>query len=253
MKKIILTILLLLLLTTSVFAAGYGKLTVVTDLPRSTIFIDGKNVGNDAIQAYPVEEGEHYVTVFYRGKKIYAKILKIYEGDFKTITSAHFVDFKTNVASRGAIDQEAARIRETRGNMAFGVFGSSPAQGLSWKWWFTEKLGIQTVGYLSSYDDKVNNQFGARILFHFADKVVNNAPFTAYLALGGGTAYYKDTNKADSTLIGEGAFGIETGFLNLYWSLELGMEKRVVTHTNNEDSDTVLNNMKYSVGLHYYF
>ncbi|MBU0579546.1 MAG: PEGA domain-containing protein [Candidatus Margulisbacteria bacterium] len=252
MKKI-LTLLLVLSLIFPVWSAGTGKLTVVTDLPEATIYIDGKLVGKDAIQAYPVEAGEHYVTVWYRGKKAYAQLLNIGDGEFKTISSAHFVDLRTSTPSRGAVDVEAARLRETRGNMAFGLFGSSPASGLSWKWWFFEKLGVQVVGFLSSSNDQVHNQFGGRLLFHLADKVMNETTITAYIAAGGGTAYFKEGGNADTTYIGEGALGVELGFINLYWSLELGAEKRVVTHTNEEEATTDLSNMKVSGGLHYYF
>lgn len=253
MKKI-LALILLLSLSLPVWSAGTGKLTVITDLGHDAkIYIDGKMVGTDAIQAYPVEAGEHYVTVWYRGKKSYAKMLTIYEGEVKAISSAHFVDLKTKTASRGAIDVEAARLRESRGNMAFGLFGSSPASGLSWKWWFFEKLGVQAVGFLSASGDQVNNQIGGRLLVHFADKVMNETTITAYLAAGGGTAYARDGDSADTTLIGEGALGIEMGWMNLYWSLELGVEKRVVTHTNEEEAKTDLSNMKASGGIHYYF
>ncbi|MFC1517733.1 hypothetical protein ACFL5G_04155 [Candidatus Margulisiibacteriota bacterium] len=251
MKKLLLC-LVILCFALPVWSAG--KLTVVTDLGNDAkIFIDGKQVGTDSIQGYPVEPGEHYVTVWYRGKKSYAKMLDIYEGEFKTISSAHFVDLKTKTASRGAIDVEAARLRESRGNMAFGLYGSSPASGLSWKWWFFEKLGVQAIGFLSSNGDQVSNQVGGRLLIHLADKVLNETTITAYLAAGGGTAYAKDGDKADTTLIGEGTLGIEMGFLSLYWSLELGVEKRVVTHTNDEEAKTDLSNMKASGGVHYYF
>lgn len=251
MKKMILVVLFLCL---AVPAFSAGKLTVVTDLGNDAeIRIDGKVVGRDSIQAYPVEAGEHYVTVWYRGKKSYAKMMTIGEGEFKTISSAHFVDLKTSTPSRGAIDVEAARLRESRGNMAFGLYGSSPASGLSWKWWFMEKLGVQAVGYLSSNGSQVNNQIGGRLLIHLADKVLNETTITAYLAAGGGTAYSRDGDNADTTLIGETALGVEMGFLNLYWSLELGVEKRVVTHTNDEAANTDLSNMKASGGIHYYF
>ena len=165
MKKILLA-LTLLLIAFPIWSAGTGKLTVVTDIPEAVIFIDGKNVGTDSIQAYPVEAGEHYVTVWYRGHKGYAQMLTIADGEFKTITSAHFVDLRTKTASRGAVDIEAARLRESRGNMAFGLYGISPASGLSWKWWFMEKVGVQLVGFMSSNENTAYNQLGGRLLFH---------------------------------------------------------------------------------------
>ena len=35
---------------------------------------------------------------------------------------------------------EAERIRETRGNTAFGFYGGSPASGLSYKHWFNSRF-----------------------------------------------------------------------------------------------------------------
>jgi len=253
MKKI-LFVLLLVLFTIPAYCLGEGKLTVVTDLgDEAKIYIDGTLVGTDAIQAYPVEAGEHYVTVWYRNKKSYAQLLKIGEGELRTITSAHFVDLKTNTPSRGAIDVEAARLRESRGNMAFGLFGASPASGLSWKWWFWEKLGVQVVGFLSSGGNQVNNQIGGRVLFHLADKVLNETTITSYIAAGSGLLYVQQGGDATSTVVAEGALGVEMGFLNLYWSVELGLEKRVTTYTTDKAAVTDLNNMKASGGIHYYF
>ncbi len=251
-KNILFAVLILCLFPVLSFAAG--KLTVVTDLGSDALIqIDGVQVGVDSIQAYPVEAGEHYVTVWYRGKKAYAKILPIADGEFKTITSAHFVDLKTNTPSRGAIDMEAARLRESRGNMAFGLYGMSPAAGLSWKWWFMEKLGVQVAGMLSNNGDLTNNQIAGRLLVHLADKVMNETTITAYLAAGSGIWYATNENgNATNTLIGEGALGVEFGFFNLYWSVEAGVEKRMETHTSDEPS-TDRTNMKLSGGVHYYF
>jgi hypothetical protein len=253
MKKTIILI-IILMLSIPAYSAGTGKLTVVTDLGNdATIFIDGTLVGQDSIQAYPLEAGEHYVTVSYRGKKAYAKMLTIADGEFKTITSAHFVDLRTSTPSRGAVDMEASRLRESRGNMAIGLYGLSPAGGLSWKWWFMEKVGVQLVGMLSNNGDLTNNQFGGRVLVHLADKVFNETTITAYVAVGSGVWYATNENgNATNTLIGEGTLGVELGFLNLYWSLEAGVEKRMETHTNDEPS-TDRTNMKASGGVHYYF
>lgn len=256
MRKIIVG---LLVVTSMVFALDNAKISVVTDLDTARIHIDGVFVGISSVQAYQVEPGEHYVMVMYRNKKIFARTYKLAAGEVKVIPTAHFVDFKTNVASRGAVDVEAARIRETRGNFALGAQASTTIGGISLKKWFTERLGIQAFGFISSGDRGTNYQSGGRMLFWIADKVVFNAPYSGYVFFGGGGDNLVDPNKSENNVrrsISNFGFGIEFslfGVNGLFTTLELGAEKQQVTHSDPAKDDELKEGMVASGGLHFYF
>ena len=146
MKKIIILLVVLL----SLGFSDKAKVTVVTDLPGAKVYINGVFAGYNAVQNYEVDPGEHYVMVSYNNKKIFAKTYALASGENKTIPTAHFVDFKTNVASRGAVDVEAARIRETRGDFGIGVQASSGGSlgGVSFGY---SLLTLVFLGFLSQH------------------------------------------------------------------------------------------------------
>ncbi|MDR2431275.1 MAG: hypothetical protein LBD99_03365 [Candidatus Margulisbacteria bacterium] len=240
--------------------AAPGRINVITDLPGAQVYIDGTLAGAEFVQNYEVEPGEHYVMVNYRGKKIFARTYAVGDGEIRTIPTAHFVDFKTNVANRGAVDVEAARIRETRGNFALGAQGSLTAEtaslgGVSLKKWFGERVGLQAIGWL----DGTRTYSGGRLLVWIADKVVFNAPFSGYLFLGGGTDSYAD--KADAynnirTSVSNFGFGVEfspLGVNGLFLSAELGLEKRFSTGQDPDINGREYTGMVFSGGLHLYF
>lgn len=254
MKKII----VLGLLLSSLFATA--KINVVTDLPTSKIYIDGVFAGISSVQNHVVEAGERYVMVEYNGKKIFAKTYFLTDGEVKTIPTAHFVDFKTNVANRGAIDVEASRIRETRGDFAFGVqAGGNPYYGsiggLSLKKWFGERFGVQAFGLINPEEGGTKYQGGGRLLIWIADKVAFEAPFSGYIYLGGGgdNLIASDTEKNIKRSLTSGGLGVEFslfGVNGLYTSLELGLEKQYLQHN---DYSEVKNGMLGSGGIHFYF
>jgi hypothetical protein len=273
----------LLLFSNAAFAEPQGKLSVFTDVKEAEIYVDSAKIGQENVVGYSLSTGEHYLKVMYKGNKAYAEIVNIIEGQTKTVVVDNFVDFKTNAPSRGAVDKEAARLRETRGNMCFGAFGSSPASGLSYKWWVFDKFGFQVVGFAQNLDsNKKDDTFGYRILFGFADKVYQEDTITAYAALGRGRGSYIDReNGVDNVFFDttEGAFGLELklakdvsipningdvmsilmqlmtlGILNTcYVSLELGAESRYVIYGDTTRRPDNLTYMKVSGGLHYYF
>ena len=240
--------------------ADPGRLNVITDMPTAEIYVDGVLAGRDAIQNYEVDPGTHYVRVVYRNKTIYAKTHKVASGATVTVPTAHFVDFKTNVANRGAVDVEAARIRDTRGNFAIGAQGSLTTEtaslgGVSIKKWFGERVGLQAIGWL----DNQRTYSGGRVLFWIADKVVFNAPFSGYLYAGGGTDSYTDKDDAYNnirTSVSNFGFGIEFspfGVNGLFLSTELGLEKRFSTGQNPDVDGHENTGMMFSGGLYLYF
>ncbi len=282
--------LLLIVLSGLLYAEQQGKLSVFTDVKEAEIYVDSEKIGQDNVVGYPLSSGEHYLKVMYQGKKAYAEVVNIVAGQTKTVVVDNFVDFKTNAPSRGAVDKEAARLRETRGNMAFGIYGGAPASGLSYKWWVFEKFGFQVSGFTQSpVAEIIDNQFGYRVLFGFADKVYMEDTITAYAALGRGRSGYTNKKDSDDNIFmdtTEASFGLELrlgrpgnsgpsyggvidsmgdivllglqmvsmGIINTcYMSLEVGAESRNVEFGDHERKDESLTNMKVSGGIHYYF
>ncbi len=249
---------LLLLVTT--FAATPAKLNVITDLGYGArIYVDGILAGRDAIQNYQIEPGEHYISVVYNNKKIFAKTYKVNPGQLKTISTAHFVDFKTDVANRGAVEIEAARIRETRGNLGLGGYSSTAAGGISFKWWLTSHLGLHVYGLIDNPDGGSQYQGGGRALIWLADKVAFNAPFSGYLFFGGGyTNLINDENslKNIQTNSTHGGAGIEFGLFGingLFISLEAGLENKYHTYSDSSKKAVMKGQTFGGGGIHFYF
>jgi len=240
--------------------ANPGRLNVITDMPAAEIYVNGVLAGRDAIQNYEVDPGTHYVRVVHRGKTIYAKTHTVASGAVVTVPTAHFVDFRTNVANRGAVDTEAARIRETRGNFAIGAHGSLTSEtaslgGVSIKKWFGNRFGLQAIGWV----DNNRTYSGGRALVWIADRVVFNAPFSGYVFAGGGTDSYEDKKNTYNnirTSVSHMGFGVEfspLGVNGLFISTELGLEKRYSTGKNPVVNGYEHTGMMFSGGLHLYF
>jgi hypothetical protein len=206
-----LLIMLFLLLAQPLFAKDIGWLNVFTDINGTQIYVDGKMIAQDQLVGYELEAGEHYLKVDLDGKKIYAEKFTILANRTNTIVSDHFVDFRTNTPSRGAIDREAFRLRQVKGYTGFGVLFGSPVSGLSFKWWIWDRFGIQAISFLENSSPVTNESYGARILINFADKVAFSNNLNAYLALGYGTHYSmnKPTERDQRAEIRSLSFGLE--------------------------------------------
>lgn len=256
MKKLLLVAVFVLL---GLGFAEKAKITVVTDLPTAKVYIDGVFAGFDAVQNYEVDPGEHYVMVEYRDKKIFAKTYTLGDGELKTIPTAHFVDFKTNVANRGAVDVEAARIRETRGNFGMGIQAMSTMGGISIKKWFGERFGLQGFTFINNESEGIKYQSQGRLLIWLADKVAFDAPFSGYLFFGGGSDKYMNGDNSEKNVyrtVANGGFGIEFsifGVNGLFLNLELGSEKRNISYGDPDKKNKEEAQMIGGAGLHFYF
>lgn len=206
MKKL----LLLLLLLTCLFAEG--NLNVFTSDKDAEIFIDGKQIGKEQVLKHPLQAGTHYLQIKKNSKVLRSQTVEIYDNKTETVVLDDFVDYRTDVPSRGSLDVEAMRVRETRGNVAFGLYGGSPASGLSLKWWPWEKIGLQAIGYVNNFDGNRDTRYGARLLWALNESVFNKDTFTTYLALGAGRSTLfnmTDDEKNEIYDLTELAFGIE--------------------------------------------
>ena len=172
-----------------------GVLNVFTDLPESIIKVDGLIVGKESITKLPLEVGEHYVQVTLNDQLVYAEKTIISANRSTTVVSEHFVDIITNTPSRGAIDREAARVRESRGNLAFGYTLKTTLQdAISIKWWAWNRFGIQGFAGGEVPDTEDRGLFGARIFASPADKIYEDDIITGTIFAGVGS--YSNTTKS---------------------------------------------------------
>lgn len=211
MRKVLQIVLILVLLTSMSLAQSY--ISVFTESKGSEIFIDGEKVGVDQVIKHPVESGPHYVVVKWKGKTAFRQTVEVKPDEKKIVVAEEFVEYKTDIANRGAVEMEAARIRETRGNTAFGFHGASPAAGLSFKQWFTERLGIQAIGFTQGQNKQLDSRSGGRLLVNFSDRVLNKNVFSTYMAIGAGKTFVRNDEEIFDERISEIAIGIELNLL----------------------------------------
>lgn len=256
MKKLFVCMLTILLMAPALlWANGKGLLNVVTGKPEAQIYIDGEFIAKNFVNSYPLESGEHYVRVEYAGKLMYAKMVQIYPDETKSITSENFVDIKTNVANRGAMDREAERLQETKGQVGIGLMAGTnfPASGISLKWMPLGFLGVQVSGMGGiKINDTTHSQAGLRLIYEFGKKVLWNSVFTGYIAPG--VAWVDEANAADSTKSFKGLnagvnLGLEWALFDpLYFSVEVG-----TVYQKRQDSGNDGFLMCLSGGFHFFF
>lgn len=194
------------------FVRADGNLNVFTGDKTLDIYIDGQLAGQEQVLQYPLQAGVHYLQIKKNNETVRSRTVEIIDGRTETVVLDDFVDYKTNTASRGAIDMEAMRVRETRGNVGIGVYGGSPASGLSLKWWPWEKFGIQAIGYVNNFAGNRDTRLGGRLLYALNESVYKSSTFTTFLALGGGrsTLYNSiDMGKNEIYDLIEASVGIE--------------------------------------------
>lgn len=204
-------LIVLLILINTIHAAN-GVLNVFTGDTNTEIYIDGELAGKEQILKKPLADGTHYVQVKKNGQVLKSQSVAIAQNKTETLVMDDFTEYKTNVASRGAIDVEAMRVRETRGNMAFGMHGGSPASGLSLKWWPTERIGLQAIGWINNFNGNIDSRGGCRLLFNFNESVYQGSTVTVYGAIGTGRSQLRnriDEYNNETYDLTEGALGLE--------------------------------------------
>jgi hypothetical protein len=253
LKSVLCFLMLSIGLVFPALAAEYGYITVVTGEPKARIFLDGQFTANEFIRRYPVEPGKHAVRIEYDGKLMYSEIVSVKVDEAIVVSSEHFVDIRTNVANRGAIDRESRRLKEVKGAFGVGVMAglNFPASGASAKWYMLDWVGVQlsAIGDFHT-GDAVYTQLGARLLIPIGQRVLGNSVLTGYLAPG-----YARVEKSSSVLSENyeaNVFGVAVGlewapFDPFYFSGEIGAayESRV------EGNSSVV--MNAAVGLHVFF
>jgi len=188
--------------------SGLGFLNVFTDLSQALIEVDGEPVSRESLVKYPLSLGEHLVQVRMDHQLVYQQTVVIQRNRTSTVVSDHFVDIITKTPSRGAIDREARRLRESRGNFALGLFGATiPQPAASVKVWMTPNIGVQGYALGSIPDTQYGGVMGARILVSPGDKVFGGDVTHAYVYAGGGR--YADELFPSGKNYGELGMGVE--------------------------------------------
>ncbi|MDR1453732.1 MAG: hypothetical protein LBJ25_07165 [Candidatus Margulisbacteria bacterium] len=161
-----------------------GQLNVFAGDKDAEVFIDGQFIAKEQVLQHSLQAGAHYLQVKKNGQVLKSRVVEIQDNKLETAVLEDFVDYKTSVPSRGSLDVEAMRVRETRGNVAFGLFGGSPASGLSLKWWPLERVGLQAIGFANSNAVVRDTRAGGRLLLALNESVYQSSTFTIYLAAG---------------------------------------------------------------------
>jgi hypothetical protein len=270
-RTLVLLLGLSIMITSNVFAE---KINVFSLNPELKIFVDDKLAGLGAVTGYEVEPGSHFIKAMEGNSVVFAKVVKVEYGETASIPIDNFVDAKTNIPNRGSKLREAKRIRDSRGNFAFGV-NASYFPGVSVKFFPADKLGIQGTVFGYATDDSKYINWEVRGIYTIVDTILGNMPGSTYVALGYGqrdnninaTVEYSDIalglefslsrffNRGSSISVNNNDLGnifndIFRGLLaldNAYFSFEVG----VANIYNPDDSDYF--GITGRAGLHYYF
>lgn len=226
-------------LITTIFGRSIGTLNVFTDLPTARIHVDGLVVGEESIIRMPLEVGEHYVQVIFNNTVVYAETVTIEANRSRTVVSDHFVDIITNTPSRGAIDRESVRVRESRGNIAFGYsFNTLLQDAISIKWWSHPRFGVS--GKIGGAISGTNHRglIGGRVFYSPADKLYKDDIITGTIFLGAGQySYTNDGNHLISDSYTEFGISIETYIGELVKNFMLSQYSSPTHHTTTSTSN----------------
>jgi hypothetical protein len=242
--------LVVLFLFLQIGLAVTGRVNIFTGDKTADIYIDGEKIGSESVTKHSLEEGKHYLQIKKGDKVLKAQSFVVYPDKVETIVADDFVEYKTNVASRGAIDVEAMRVRETRGNFAFGLHGGSPASGLSVKWWPFEKFGIQAIGLVNNFSGNTDSRGGARLLFNLNESVYQGGTLTYYLAAGAGKAMLRNYNNGESNELydlSEAAVGLEFKIAN-FFDQQSAETKHVVIDEHTDPFSILLTQLIIGIG-----
>ncbi|MDR1113511.1 MAG: hypothetical protein LBL50_00260 [Candidatus Margulisbacteria bacterium] len=245
MKKVCFFIMLLALL------GADGQLNVFTGDKDAEVFIDGQFIAKEQVLQRALQGGTHYLQVKKNGNILKSRVVEIQDNKLETVVLEDFVDYKTNVPSRGSLDVEAMRVRETRGNLAFGLFGGSPASGLSLKWWPLERVGLQAIGFANNNNTARDTRAGGRLLFAFNESVYQSSTFTIYSALGLGRSallFIDDDNGESATYdLQELVFGLEFRVAD-FFQTNNNEYKHIVINKDTSALDILLIELLLGVG-----
>ena len=162
-----------------------GYLNVFSDEDNSDIYIDGQYEGKNILIKKPLDPGEHQVQLKQNGKVVYSTLALLSSGKTTSVVADQFVNMLTKTPSKGAIDREARRLKDSRGNLGIGMRFSTAYPAASIKWWH-QRWGIQGL-FLGDLKDKQHyGNVGARAMYALGDRVFQEDVLQGYFYMGGG-------------------------------------------------------------------
>lgn len=237
-------------MTCCLLGAEKGLLNVFTGDSKVDIYVDNEKIGRETVKKQALDEGSHYLQLKKNGVIIAAQKFNIVAGKTETIVQDDFVEYKTKTASSGAIEAEAMRVRETRGDFALGVHGGSPASGLSLKWMFARNFGLQAIGYLNDFSGNQDTRSAVRLIWNAKDSVYKSSVTSYYFALGAGRSMLEnnvDEYKNETYDITDLAFGIEFKLAN-FFADDSANSQHIVIDNDTEAGDTLLTMLAVGFG-----
>lgn len=185
MNKLFLSICLFVLGSTAVMAES---LSVFSEDPSAKIYVNGRQVGVQALVNYEVTPGEYLVKVIVAQGVAYSQLVAVDRGASKVINTTRFVPAATNnIPDRSAKLIEGARLKLSRGVFGIG-FEVGPISGLSMKYDIDNNWGVGVTGWYSSNNEVSNSSFLGSVYYALMNTMVNNQSASVYLcgSLGGG-------------------------------------------------------------------
>ncbi len=249
-SKIFKVLLLVFFIAGSLLAAEKGFLNVFTGDSKADIYLDSEKIGRETVKKHPLDEGVHYLQIKKNGVVVAAQKVNIFSGKTETIVKDDFVEYKTNTASSGAIEAEAMRVRETRGNFAMGLHGGSPASGLSLKWMFARNFGLQTIGFLNNFSGNQDTRSAFRFIWNVKDSVYKGSVTSYYFALGAGRSLLEnsvDEYKNETYDITDLAFGIEFKLAN-FFADDSNDSQHIVIDNDTDAGEALLTMLVIGIG-----
>jgi len=162
-----------------------GYLNVFSDEENIDIYIDGQYECKNILIKKLLDPGEHQVQLKQNGKVVYSTLALITLGKTTSVVADPFVNMLTKTPSRGAIDREARRLKDSRGNLGIGMRFSMAYPAASIKWWH-QRWGIQGL-FLGDLKDKQHyGNVGARVMYALGDRVFQEDVLQGYFYMGGG-------------------------------------------------------------------
>lgn len=234
--------------------------------PHAVIYVDGQAVGVGSVSNYNVALGSHHVRIEKDGLTAYSEIVEVEAGLVKTVNAENFVSIKTTIPNKGAKLAEAARVRESKGNLGVGVLVSPFNSGFSCKYFFSNRWGTQLSLWSES---RVNEGFyneNIRGLYVIADTLFDKSPTSVYLFVGASQNGRRSPTSESLEGLLEVGIGVETKFelsssmphdlnstalLPFIYASYLSIEVSIVRY--NKNNAPSYEGMCISGGPHYYF
>ncbi len=239
LKRSILIPLILLCFSVSLSAE---KLNVITGDPQSIIFVNGQNLGTEALYNYETLPGSYHIKIQNDGHTVFTKVVTVYHGEVTTIDTQHFVDVpKSNTPDLGPKRLAEKRLRLLKGNIGIG-YQLGYVSGLSVTT-IVQKIRVGIMGWQMPGNETQMSEL--RLSYALRDKLsLMGNLISLYSGVGIGSKKIGD-DIDDS--FSEIMIGVDMPAKYGYWNVEVGYG--FISNKDNESN----NGLVGKAGYHFYF